>query len=76
MAPGISSLQTLPETHAERHPPFCNTDNSNEYHNENSEKKGPLKEIVIILFIIVPAGVIFLYLLVHAIRECLMCCFY
>jgi len=76
MAPGICNIETLPETHLERHRPFCNTDISNEYHNESSDKKGPLKEIVMILFIIVPAGVIFLYLLVHAIRECLMGCFY
>jgi hypothetical protein len=75
MTPGICNPETLPETHPERHRPFYNTDTSNEYHNEGSDKKVPLKEIVIILFIIVPAGVIFLYLLVHAIRECLMGCF-
>ena len=76
MVPGISNLQTLPEIHAERQRPFCNTDNSQEYHNESSDKRIPLKEIVMILFIIVPAGVLFLYLLVHAMRECLMGCFY
>ena len=75
MAPGISNLDILAETHPERHRPFGNTDTSNEYHNESSDKKGSLKEVLTILFIIVPAGVIFLYLLVHAIRECLMGCF-
>ena len=75
MTPGICNPETLPETHAERNRPFYNTDTSNEYHNESSDKKEPLKEIVITLFIIVPAGVIFLYLLVHAIKECLMGCF-
>ena len=69
MTPSIRNPETLPETHPERHRPFYNTDTSNEYHNESSDKKGSLKEIMIILFIIVPAGVIFLYLLVHAIRE-------
>ena len=76
MAPGISNLEILPETHPERHRPFGNTDTSNEYQNESSDKKGPLKEVLTILFVIVPAGVIFLYLLVHAIRECLTGCFY
>jgi len=72
MAPGISDPETLPEIHPERYRPFCNTD----YHDESSDNKEPLKEVVMILFIIVPAGVIFLYLLVHAIRECLTGCFY
>ena len=79
MAPGISNQETFPETPLERHCPVCNTDTSNEYHNESSNKNGPLKDfvmIVIILFIIVPAGAIFLYFLVHAIKECLMGCFY
>jgi hypothetical protein len=79
MKPGISDLEIFPETHLERHGPSYNTDTSNEYHDESSNKKGPLTDfvmIVIILFIIVPAGVIFLYLLVHAIRECLTGCFY
>jgi hypothetical protein len=76
MVPGIGNLGTLPETHAERHRPFCNTDTSYESHIESSDKKEPIKEIVTILLIIVPAGVIFLYLLVHAIKECLMGCFY
>ena len=76
MAPGTCKPETLPETYPERHRPYCNADTFTEYHNESSDKKGPLKEIVVILFVIVPAGVIFLYLLVHAIRECLMGCFY
>jgi hypothetical protein len=76
MTPGICNPETLPETHPERHRSFYNTDTSNEYHNESFDKKEPLKEIVMILFIIVPAGIIFLYLLVHAIKECLMGCFY
>jgi hypothetical protein len=76
MTPGICNPETLPEIHPERHHPFSNTDPSNEYHKESSDEKEPVKEIVMILFIIVPAGVIFLYLLVHAIRECLMGCFY
>jgi hypothetical protein len=75
MAPGISNSEILPETHPERHRPFSNTDTSNEYHNESSDERIPFKEVLMILLIIVPAGVIFLYLLVHAIRECLMGCF-
>jgi len=76
MTPGICNPETLLERQPERQRPFCNTVTSYESHNESSDKKGPLKEIVMILFIIVPAGIIFLYLLVHAIRECLMGCFY
>jgi hypothetical protein len=75
MTPAICNPETFPETHPVQHHPFGNRDTSNEYHNESSDERIPLKEIVMILFIIVPAGVIFLYLLVHAIRECLMCCF-
>ncbi len=73
MTPGICNPEILPEIHPD---PFCNIATSDEYHNESSDNKGLLKEIVTILFIIVPAGVIFLYLLVHAIRDCLMGCFY
>ena len=79
MAPGISDLRALPETPVERHCALCNPDTPNEYHNENFTKNGPLKDfvmVVIILFIILPAGAIFLYFLVHAIKECLMGCFY
>ncbi len=76
MTPGICNPETLPEIHPERQGPFCNTVTSNEYHNVSSDKKEPLKEIVMILSIIVPAGIIFLYLLVHAIKGCLMGCFY
>jgi hypothetical protein len=76
MAPGISDLRDLPETHSEQHRPFGNINTTNGYHSESSDKKEPLKEVVLILFVVVPAGVIFLYLLVHAIKECLKGCFY
>jgi hypothetical protein len=76
MKPGTCDPQTFPEIHPERQRSLCNTVTSNKYQNESSDKKESLKEIVMILFIIIPAGVIFLYLLIHAIRECLMGCFY
>ena len=76
MTPGICNPETLPEIHPERQGPFRNSVSSDQYQNEGPDKKEPLKEIVMILFIVVPAGVIFLYLLVQAIRECLMGCFY
>ena len=72
MTPGISNLKILDGAHPNQQRPLSNTDISNEI----SDDKGPLKEVVVILFIIVPAGVTFLYLLVHALKECLRGCFY
>lgn len=72
MAPGISNLKILDGAHPKQQRPLSNIDISNEI----SDKKESLKEVVVILFIIVPAGGIFLYLLVHAIKECLRGCFY
>ncbi len=69
-------LENLPETQPEQHRPFWETDTFNEYDDETFDKKGVSKEIAMILFVILPAGVIFLYLLFHALRECLVGCFY
>ena len=65
-------LENLPETQPERHRPFWKIDTVH----DDDEKERPLKEIAMILFIIVPAGVIFFYLLIHALQECLLGCFY
>lgn len=65
-------LENLPETQPERSHPFWKTDALN----DNEEKRIPLKEIAAILFIILPAGIVFLYLVIHALRQCLLGCFY
>ena len=65
-------LENLPETQPEQRRPFWKADTFR----DNNENERPLKEIAMILFIILPAGVIFLYLLVHALRQCLLECFY
>ena len=65
-------LENFPETHLERHRPFWKTNTSR----DDGEKEKPFKEVALILFIILPAGAIFLYLLIRALRECLLGCFY
>ena len=65
-------LENFPETHLERHRPFWKTNTSC----DDGEKEKPFKEVALILFIILPAGAMFLYLLIRALRECLLGCFY
>ncbi len=72
MAPGISNSEILDEALPEKRRIPSNIDRSN----DSSDRKESLNEVAIILLMIVPAGVIFLYLLVSAMKECLRGCFY
>ncbi len=55
---------------------FGKTEGFNEDADEGLNKKGSVVEIGTILFIMIPAGVLYLYLLVRTLRQCLLGCFY